>query len=103
MTETELLTDRSAHGFGLATITDSGAVLDVWFPAPALGTGTDVLGRTPEASEELTALAQSGTDTDRGVTQSVVFAQINLDAEPDRASPLPEARAALEPRPKEVG
>ena len=27
----------SAWGDGLATVTDSGAVLDVWFPAPALG------------------------------------------------------------------
>ncbi|PYI37748.1 2,3,4,5-tetrahydropyridine-2,6-dicarboxylate N-succinyltransferase [Arthrobacter psychrolactophilus] len=82
MTESAPLTDRSAHGFGLATITDSGTVLDVWFPAPALGVAADALGQTPEASPELSALAEAGTDADRGVHQSVVFAQINLDAEP---------------------
>ena len=27
----------SAWGDGVATVTDSGRVLDVWFPAPALG------------------------------------------------------------------
>ncbi|MEV8183127.1 2,3,4,5-tetrahydropyridine-2,6-dicarboxylate N-succinyltransferase [Specibacter sp. NPDC078692] len=86
MTETAPLTDRSAHGFGLATIADSGAVLDVWFPTPALGTGTDIVGNVSTAGEELTALAQNGTDTDRGVTQSVVFAQINLDGEPADAA-----------------
>ncbi|ALV46175.1 2,3,4,5-tetrahydropyridine-2,6-dicarboxylate N-succinyltransferase [Arthrobacter alpinus] len=82
MTESAPLTDRSAHGFGLATITDSGTVLDVWFPAPALGVAADALGNAPEASPELTALAEAGADAARGVHQSVVFAQINLDAEP---------------------
>ena len=82
MTESAPLTDRSAHGFGLATITDSGTVLDVWFPAPALGVAADALGQTPEASPELSALAEAGTDADRGVHQSVVFAQINLDVAP---------------------
>lgn len=82
MTESAPLTDRSAHGFGLATITDSGTVLDVWFPAPTLGVATDALGQTSEASPELSALAEAGTDADRGVHQSVVFAQINLDVEP---------------------
>ena len=32
MTET-----RSAWGYGLATQTDAGAVLDTWYPAPQLG------------------------------------------------------------------
>ncbi|MHA7306358.1 2,3,4,5-tetrahydropyridine-2,6-dicarboxylate N-succinyltransferase [Arthrobacter sp. TMN-49] len=82
MTLTVAATERSAHGFGLATITNTGAVLDVWFPTPELGTATDALGNAPEASAELTALAAAGEDTDRGVVQRVVFAQINLDAEP---------------------
>ncbi len=30
---------RSAWGYGLATMTDAGAVLDTWYPAPALGRG----------------------------------------------------------------
>lgn len=80
--QTSATTDRTAHGFGLATVADDGTVLDVWFPAPALGTAVDSLGAAPEASEELSALAAAGTDTDRGVSQKVVFAQINLDAQP---------------------
>ncbi len=74
--------NRTANGFGIATIANSGDVLDVWFPAPKLGVGADSLGNVPEASPELTALAASGTDTDRDVHQNVLFAQINLDAEP---------------------
>ncbi|MFQ4149213.1 2,3,4,5-tetrahydropyridine-2,6-dicarboxylate N-succinyltransferase [Arthrobacter sp. LAPM80] len=82
MTHTAALTERSAHGFGLATITSDGSVLDVWFPSPTLGTATDALGEAPDADPELTALAEAGTDTDRGVHQSVVFVQIDLDAAP---------------------
>lgn len=82
MTDSTPLTERSAHGFGLATIAGSGTVLDVWFPSPALGLGADALGNAPEAGDELTALAAAGTDADRNVTQSVVFTQINLDAAP---------------------
>ncbi|MGA7203175.1 MAG: 2,3,4,5-tetrahydropyridine-2,6-dicarboxylate N-succinyltransferase [Specibacter sp.] len=74
--------ERNAHGFGLATLADDGTVLDVWFPAPALGVAVETLGATPEADAELTALAAAGTDTDRRVSQKVVFAQINLDAAP---------------------
>lgn len=82
MTDTAAPSNRSAHGFGLATIAGSGDVLDVWFPAPELGIAADELGSAPDASAELTALAEAGTDTDRDVHQNVVFAQINLDAEP---------------------
>lgn len=82
MTDSTILTERSAHGFGLATIAGSGTVLDVWFPSPALGLAADALGNAPEAGDELTALAAAGTDADRNVTQSVVFTQINLDAAP---------------------
>ena len=31
------MTARTAWGFGLATVTDDGTTLDVWYPAPALG------------------------------------------------------------------
>lgn len=82
MTETRATSDRSAHGFGLATITGSGDVLDVWFPAPALGAAARTLGSAPEADPALVSLAESGADADRDVHQSVVFAQIDLDAEP---------------------
>ncbi|WP_269937397.1 2,3,4,5-tetrahydropyridine-2,6-dicarboxylate N-succinyltransferase [Arthrobacter sp. HY1533] len=82
MTENRATSDRSAHGFGLATITASGDVLDVWFPAPALGAAASTLGSAPEADPALVELAESGADADRDVHQSVVFAQIDLDAEP---------------------
>ncbi|MFI5085755.1 MAG: 2,3,4,5-tetrahydropyridine-2,6-dicarboxylate N-succinyltransferase [Actinomycetales bacterium] len=74
--------DRTAHGFGLATVTDSGTVLDVWYPSPALGIAVGSLGDAPEADPALTALAETGNDPDRGVGQKVVFAQINLDEAP---------------------
>ena len=63
MTETA----TSAWGHGLATIDASGAVLDVWFPSPALGDpdGSDRSG----APAELTAL--EGRDDARQVTREV--------------------------------
>ena len=59
MTEKTASTELSAHGFGLATITGSGAVLDVWFPAPALGVAANTLADAPEAEPALVALAES--------------------------------------------
>lgn len=85
MTSPTTPASQSAHGFGLATVADSGTVLDVWFPAPALGLGTQSLGEVGEATEaapELAALAEAGTDPDRGVQQQVVFVQIDLEADP---------------------
>ncbi|WP_125609665.1 2,3,4,5-tetrahydropyridine-2,6-dicarboxylate N-succinyltransferase [Specibacter cremeus] len=83
MTETaESTAPRSAHGFGLATITDAGTVLDVWFPAPALGLAAETLGNAPAAGDDLQDLAAAGTDPDRGVSAQVVFAQIDLDRAP---------------------
>jgi 2,3,4,5-tetrahydropyridine-2,6-dicarboxylate N-succinyltransferase len=58
----------SAAGFGLATVTDDGTVLDTWFPDPELGayspSGTTRLS-AEEAPDEFAALA--GPDPDRGV------------------------------------
>ncbi len=54
----------SAWGHGLASTTDDGTVLDVWFPSPALG---DHDGS--EAPTELTAL--EGRDDLRGVRREV--------------------------------
>lgn len=62
-----------AHGHGIATLSGS-TVLDVWFPAPALG----ALSGTPDAS--LTALATP--DSDRGVTREVVSIEIDLTQAP---------------------
>lgn len=73
---------RTAHGFALATVAENGAILDAWFPAPSLGIGTQSLESTPEPAQELVDLAAAGTDTDRAVTQKVVFVQIDLDRAP---------------------
>jgi 2,3,4,5-tetrahydropyridine-2,6-dicarboxylate N-succinyltransferase len=65
----------AAWADGLATVTGSGAVLDTWYPAPALGSPD---GRP--AAPELTAL--QGTDPGRGVTLTVVRTVIDLNAAP---------------------
>lgn len=62
-----------AHGHGIATLAGS-TVLDVWFPAPALGPLTG----SPDAS--LVALATP--DADRGVTREVVSIEIDLSTPP---------------------
>jgi 2,3,4,5-tetrahydropyridine-2-carboxylate N-succinyltransferase len=62
-----------AHGHGVATLSGS-TVLDVWFPAPALGP----LSGTPD--EALNALAKP--DADRGVTREVVSIEIDLTKAP---------------------
>ena len=62
-----------AHGHGIATLSGS-TVLDVWFPAPALG----ALTGAPDAA--LTALAVA--DPDRGVTREVVSIEIDLTKAP---------------------
>ncbi len=57
-------TPSTAWAFGLATLDTGGDVLDVWFPAPALGTPGDA-----SAPAELTAL--EGDDEVRGVRREV--------------------------------
>jgi 2,3,4,5-tetrahydropyridine-2,6-dicarboxylate N-succinyltransferase len=65
----------TAWGFGLATTTAAGKVLDTWYPAPALGSPTD-----DEPPKELLAL--EGEDDARGVRRSVVLTQVDLAAAP---------------------
>ncbi|MGN6244701.1 MAG: 2,3,4,5-tetrahydropyridine-2,6-dicarboxylate N-succinyltransferase [Motilibacteraceae bacterium] len=67
---------RTAWGWGLATVTGDGTVLDTWFPAPALG---EPEGES-EAPAELVALA--GEDRRRGVRREVVHVVADLDAAP---------------------
>lgn len=62
-----------AHGHGIATLAGS-TVLDVWYPALALG----ALTGTPDASLSALALA----DADRGVTREVVSIEIDLSKAP---------------------
>ncbi|MDP9445000.1 MAG: 2,3,4,5-tetrahydropyridine-2,6-dicarboxylate N-succinyltransferase [Actinomycetota bacterium] len=77
---TETTPPRTAWGYGLATVTETGKVLDTWYPAPALGepAGTDT---EPAA---ITALERD--DHDRGVRRSVVQTRIDLDVPPAGAS-----------------
>ncbi len=68
--------ERSAWGFGLATVTDSGTVLDTWYPQPALG----VRPADAEAPAELAALV--GSDEVRRVRRELVTTEIDLDVAP---------------------
>ena len=63
-----------ASGHGIATITTSGVVLDVWYSNPALAP------LSGEPSSDLTALA--GVDELRGVKREVVSVQIDTDVAP---------------------
>jgi 2,3,4,5-tetrahydropyridine-2-carboxylate N-succinyltransferase len=74
---------RSAYGFGVATVsTRDASVLDVWFPAPALGVAAENLRSVENADDALTSIAENGADQDRGTEQKVVFVQIHLDEAP---------------------
>jgi len=77
------MTERSAWGYGLATITDDGTVLDTWYPQPALGPIPS--GRDPYISP--TSLEPLiGSDPRRGVHVDFVTVQIDLDAAPATTS-----------------
>jgi len=64
----------TAWGFGLATTTAAGKVLDTWYPAPALG--------SPADDEPKELLALEGEDEARGVRRSVVRTWVDLAAAP---------------------
>src|SRR5262245_64548116 len=70
------MSERSAWGYGLTTVTDDGQLLDTWFPQPALG----VRPADAEAPEGLGAL--TGPDSERGVRTEVRLVEIDLDAAP---------------------
>lgn len=62
-----------AHGHGIATLAGS-TVLDVWFPAPALG----ALTGAPDQS----LVAMVGEDPIRGVSREIVSIEIDLSVAP---------------------
>ena len=62
-----------AHGHGIATLAGS-TVLDVWFPAPALGAITGA----PDQS----LVAMVGEDSIRGVSREIVSIEIDLSVAP---------------------
>ncbi len=77
--------DRAAYGYGVATVSTGNGdatVLDVWFPAPALGTAAATLADVANADQTLLDIAANGADADRGTEQQVVFVQISLDEAP---------------------
>src|SRR5450830_30477 len=77
------MTRRAAWGYGLATISGDGTVLDTWFPSPSLGELPT--GRDPYiAPAALEALA--GSDERRNVRIDFVTVQIDLDAAPASTS-----------------
>ena len=73
-----MTSERGAWGYGLATVTVDGQVLDTWFPAPALGPAPAEQPYGPPA--ELAAAAKE--DPRRGVRAQVVYVAIDLDAAP---------------------
>jgi 2,3,4,5-tetrahydropyridine-2-carboxylate N-succinyltransferase len=81
------VSEQRAHGWGLATVvTDGaaeGAVLDTWFPAPALGEGASDArsgARAPETLEPLERLARDHAV--RRVRTEVRHVETDLDAPP---------------------
>jgi 2,3,4,5-tetrahydropyridine-2-carboxylate N-succinyltransferase len=70
---TTALRGEAAAGTGLATVTADGTVLDVWYPAPALGS-------EPTPAPELDGLA--GDDAARGVRTVTVRTAIASLADP---------------------
>lgn len=69
-----------ASGHGLATITDGGAILDVWFPDPAINELTPI---SAELSATLSPLAKH--DELRGVKREIVSLQIDTAVAPKDA------------------
>lgn len=69
--------ENLAHGYGVATLA-SGTILDVWFPAPALG---------PITSEAPSALANLAiADSERNITREIISLEINLQEAPKSAA-----------------
>ncbi len=76
MTEPSSQQPRSAWADGVATLTTEGAVLEAWFPAPALGlppVGT---------RSDLGLLALEGIDSHRRVQRAFVRVVVDLDQPP---------------------
>jgi 2,3,4,5-tetrahydropyridine-2-carboxylate N-succinyltransferase len=68
------MTARTAWGFGLATVTDDGTTLDVWYPSPELGAPGD------DAAAPGVLEAAARVDEARGVRVEVVLTVTDLDA-----------------------
>ena len=76
-------TARIASGLGLATITDDGTMLDVWYPQPELAPLAGAGNSSADSlAADLAAAAASMTDPDRGTHGEVLQTEIDLDAAP---------------------
>ena len=82
---------RAAWAYGLSTTTEAGAVLDTWYPEPALG---EAPGQSSLLDVPPLLASLEGADPDREVRTSVVRTTIDLDAAPLDA---PEAYLRLPP------
>jgi len=69
---------RSAYGYGIATVTSAGEILDTWFHSLGLGTLDSITA--PQLSEF------EGNDAIRGVSKKSVAIEIDLDAPPASVS-----------------
>ena len=83
-----MTTTSAAWADGLLTATDSGQVLDAWYPAPTIGeAGAAPASGARVSLTTLTALtALVGRDERRGVRRTVVRTVIDLDAAPADAA-----------------
>jgi 2,3,4,5-tetrahydropyridine-2-carboxylate N-succinyltransferase len=70
---------RAAWAYGLSTTTEAGAVLDTWYPEPALG---EAPGQSSLLDVPPLLASLEGADPDREVRMSVVRTTIDLDAAP---------------------
>jgi 2,3,4,5-tetrahydropyridine-2-carboxylate N-succinyltransferase len=78
----------TAHGTGLATIAADGALLDVYYPSPALGTFTAPAAGRPAAADTDALQALVGTDEVRQVRTELVRTEVELAAEPADAADI---------------
>ena len=71
--------NKPASGIGIATISNSGITLDVWYPAPSLASLTKA-DQSEKIKSNLEALALP--DPIRGVTRKIVEIEIDLNVPP---------------------
>ena len=67
------MTTRSAWGLGLATVTDDGNTLDVWYPRPVLG---DEPEEGLETGVRIARLVQVNDDTHGTTPGNCTFVRI---------------------------